>query len=538
MRDYNVSRANVVCKTVHQMAMAKCGFMFSKKLTSNLRAKDILDSGLMLQTGEGEGGLYRRAGQVIASLNSFLNCPDTDLSLEVVPSVWTVGREEMSLSAQQRQLVLEDTRTVWRVMTDQQDCRLRMPHDGYLKLWQLRSPNLQWVSKHDVLLLDEGQDMNPVMLDIFMKQNVTRVIVGDPHQQIYMFRGAVNALSLVTPTHTFFLTQSFRFGPEIAFVANKCLTDLKGLDNRTLVGGKKRDSFLGTGGKDRDQVAFIGRTNFGLFKKLSELMSEQGSEKKIGLVGGVESYNFDDLLDIFYLMTDQKQKMNKYKNWKSYAQFTTFAKNVADVELLSKIKIVEKFGPRMLTIVQKVKTQCAKDIRKADIVLSTIHKAKGLEFDTVILLNDFPDMGEGSGRWWPEDEKNLLYVAITRAKNNLVMNSLVRDELVCHDVSGLNRLNMFHPGDSVPRTCAKGKDYCNVDPSKTLLETQLVCRQLEYKLSSGVYSEGEGLGALNCDILRASKLYCRDCSFKMFPLFGKFFYNDDNKRGTKRKRDL
>ena len=30
-----------------------------------------------------------------------------------------------------------------------------------------------------------------------------------------------------------------RFGPEIAFAANKCLTAFKGKDHRTLVGGKK-----------------------------------------------------------------------------------------------------------------------------------------------------------------------------------------------------------------------------------------------------------------------------------------------------------
>ena len=414
-----------MCKTVHQMAMGKCGWMFSKKLTSNLRAKDILDSGLLTERGEGEGGvfrrvgqvlaslksffnspdnspdseasLFRRVGQVLASLNSFLNSPDSEASLEHVPSVWTVGHSQHNLSPQQRQLVLEDTKAVWRAMRDKEDMRVRMPYDGYMKLWQLRNANLQWVTNHDVLLLDEGQDMNPAMLEIFMKQSVTRVIVGDPHQQIYMFRGAVNALDLVTPTHTFFLTQSFRFGPEIGFLANKCLRDLKGLDSRTLVGGKKKDSFLGTNRKDRDQVAFIGRTNFGLFDKLNRLICEEHSGKKIGLVGGAESYNFDDYLDIFYLMTDQKNKMKKYKNWKSYQQFTAFAKNVADVELLSKIKIVEKFGPRLVSIVAKVKTVCTKDIRKADIVLSTIHKAKGLEFDTVTLLNDFADLREIHG---------------------------------------------------------------------------------------------------------------------------------------------
>ena len=39
-----------MCKTVHQMAMAKCGFMFRNKMTSNLRAKDMLDSGLLSPT--------------------------------------------------------------------------------------------------------------------------------------------------------------------------------------------------------------------------------------------------------------------------------------------------------------------------------------------------------------------------------------------------------------------------------------------------------------------------------------------------------
>ena len=57
-------KANVTCKTVHQMAMAKAGFMFQKKLTSNLKAKDVLDSGLLDENTAAEGGQFRRAGQV------------------------------------------------------------------------------------------------------------------------------------------------------------------------------------------------------------------------------------------------------------------------------------------------------------------------------------------------------------------------------------------------------------------------------------------------------------------------------------------
>jgi len=43
--------------------------------------------------------------------------------------------------------------------------------------------------------------------DIFKRQMQARIMVGDPHQQIYGFRGAINAMDLVQATRTFYLTQ-------------------------------------------------------------------------------------------------------------------------------------------------------------------------------------------------------------------------------------------------------------------------------------------------------------------------------------------
>ena len=217
-------KANVTCKTVHQMAMAKAGFMFQRKLASNLKAKDVLDSGLLGENTAGEGGQFRRAGQVsfsssfspilvlqvLATLSTFMNSNSLHLDLDQVPRVWRIGKREEVLSEDTRAAVLQDSVKVWGAVQDKDDSRIRIPHDGYLKVWQLRRPSLQRVSEHQVLLVDEGQDMNPAMLDIFLHQNTTRLIVGDPNQQIYLFRGAVNALDLVNPTHTYYLTQSFR----------------------------------------------------------------------------------------------------------------------------------------------------------------------------------------------------------------------------------------------------------------------------------------------------------------------------------------
>ena len=45
--------------------------------------------------------------------------------------------------------------------------------------------------------------------DVLQSQTKARIMVGDPHQQIYGFRGAINAMEMVRATRTFFLTQVF-----------------------------------------------------------------------------------------------------------------------------------------------------------------------------------------------------------------------------------------------------------------------------------------------------------------------------------------
>jgi len=525
-------KSNVVCKTVHQMAMSKCGFIFSKKLTSNLKAKDILDSGLLADNENSDSGLYRRAGQVLATLSSFMNSPDLRVEMEHVPSVWNIGSTVSSLSSAERILVLQDAEVIWNAMCDKEDFRIRMPHDGYLKLWQVRSPNLQKVSLHDVLLLDEGQDMNPAMLNIFMNQKVSRIIVGDPHQQIYTFRGAINALDIVKPTHTYFLTQSFRFGPEIAFVANKCLVGLKGRDEMTLVGGKKTDTYLATKIEWKKQIALIGRTNLGIFETMNSLIFKSGS-KKIGLVGGTESYNFEDYLDLYHLMMGEHHKMKKFKGWKSYAQFKTFASNVNDVELLGKIKILEKFGDRLPIIIDRIKSFACKDIRMADIVLSTVHKAKGLEFETVVLLDDFPDFTDEYGRMGQigEDEMNLVYVAITRAKSCLVMNNLVKEDILEND--GLDKIVIYQGGGNEVQ-CDNAE--CKVDLSDNLQQGQAMVRAEAHLMSSKELISRLASGYAIEDLLKGPFSYCLACSSTKLPSFRRFFETRQENRGIKRKR--
>jgi len=45
------------------------------------------------------------------------------------------------------------------------------------------------------------------MVDVIRRQTQSRILVGDPHQQIYSFRGVVNAMQVIPVDKTFYLTQ-------------------------------------------------------------------------------------------------------------------------------------------------------------------------------------------------------------------------------------------------------------------------------------------------------------------------------------------
>lgn len=57
------------------------------------------------------------------------------------------------------QKLADDAENIWKRMTNLEDKSIRLPHDGYLKLWQLQKPTI--TSKYDVILIDEAQDLTP-----------------------------------------------------------------------------------------------------------------------------------------------------------------------------------------------------------------------------------------------------------------------------------------------------------------------------------------------------------------------------------------
>ena len=67
--------------------------------------------------------------------------------------------------------------------------------DVYLKVWAQTSPRID----SDFVLFDEAQHSDGVMLWLLNQQTHAQTIfVGDPYEQIFEWRGAVNAMAQIS----------------------------------------------------------------------------------------------------------------------------------------------------------------------------------------------------------------------------------------------------------------------------------------------------------------------------------------------------
>ncbi|XP_078533407.1 F-box DNA helicase 1 isoform X2 [Lissotriton helveticus] len=428
--------SNVECRTFHSLAYYHVGKLYQQKKKLNTSKLTPFTVNLVLPKGQAG---FIRAKMVAQTVEAFFASADASITTEHVP-VWhkdTHGKRVM-VDEVEKQIAVREATKIWNQMTLPFQTSMeayKMTHDGYLKEWQLSKPRL---GSFDAIFVDEAQDCTPAIMDIVLSQACGTILVGDPHQQIYTFRGAVNALFEVQHTHIFYLTQSFRFGAEIAYVGATILDVTKNLRNKTLVGGRQKGTINGfTGG----QSAILSRSNSCVFSEAVRV-TEGERPARIHLIGGPRSFGLDRIRDIWILLQPEAERMKKclfikdnfIKMWSrkenGFAALRQYASASEDKELESKISIVEKFNVRIPDLVTRLYQYHSDDPTFADYILGTVHKAKGMEFDTVRITDDFVKIDNAKHimdripfkiESVPEDEWNLLYVAVTRAKKHLIM---------------------------------------------------------------------------------------------------------------------
>ncbi|KAJ6666330.1 hypothetical protein lerEdw1_000602 [Lerista edwardsae] len=482
---------NVTCKTVHSLAYSAVGKLYSQKSKLNFGTLTSYWISLVLQNRKGQS-LFVRAKTVIQTLTTFFASADAAITLEHTP-IWCKNTrgETVLVEEAEKRIIVEEASRIWdnmKMLSPTRELAYKMTHDGYLKLWQLRKPLLL---NYDAIFVDEAQDCTPAIIDIALSQPCGVIFVGDPHQQIYTFRGAVNALADVPHTHVFYLTQSFRFGPEIAYVGATILDVCKKVRNKPLVGGNQEGDVSGV--DVTGKVAFLSRNNRTVFEDAVRVTSGE-PPAKIHLLGGLKAFGLDKIHDIWKLLHPEltgEVRDAFLKRWieKGFAALKEYAVSAEDKQLGMKIAIVEKYRDCVPELVNRI-TQCHTTPETADYVLGTVHKAKGLEFDTVQVADDFVSVPVARHNLErtpnfrpetiPEDEWNVLYVAVTRAKRRLIMPKFLTNLLT---LAGEYYLRPELTSD----VCKGGPVWCSVRGCCNAIpaESLLIMKKMTF-----VYSDG------------------------------------------------
>lgn len=284
------------------------------------------------------------------------------------------------------------------------------------------------LQKYDVLFVDEAQDFNEAQRQLIYRSvepNGRCIVVGDPNQAIYGFRGADSSsmnmfVDLLKTTNRdvsiFPLTLTWRCPVNVVKEANRYVSNFHCREDADLGSVKENASLT----PEKDDIVLC-RYNAPLATAFYSLLADGksayilGKDMTKGLVNyvnkvarkkkGMASREFLTLLDADFS--------------KNYNRLVVAEKQNQANALEDKFNCVSIFATKADTvqgIIDEINRVFSSD-GKGDIMLSTIHKAKGLEADNVFILatERMPHPKATN----PQEERNICYVGITRAKKNL-----------------------------------------------------------------------------------------------------------------------
>lgn len=397
--------ANVKAQTMHSLAFGAVGQRYAHRLnTPRMKGWQIAQ-----QLGIGDivvrFGLQSKVlhtgflgSYVMRALRNFLTSVDDAPGLMHFPLLRGIEDPTKEKSYENNDAVRNELLpALLRAWIDAQSTSGVLPfeHDTYLKLFAMTRPHIA----ADYIMLDEAQDADPIIAQIVMGQadHSQLVLVGDQNQAIYAWRGAVDAMETFDTTHRAALTQSWRFGPEVAELGNMLLRVLG--SHLEMRGTPSIPSRVG---KVDPHDTILCRTNA---RSITETLLAQSDGKRVHVVGGGA--------EVKRFAAGAKQLIEEHRSshpdlacfgsWTEVLEYVESDPQGGDLRLL--VDLVEKFGAdEILKALEQMPSQA-----EADLIVSTAHKAKGLEWDRVLIAQDFT-------RYEDDAELRLLYVAATRGR--------------------------------------------------------------------------------------------------------------------------
>ena len=300
--------------------------------------------------------------------------------------------------------------------------------------------NSIWFFPQDYVFVDEVQDLNRCQIRIIekvlKKDKTTKklqgrlISVGDFFQGIYGFNAADEKsfqwFEKFPKTKVLPLSVSFRCSQAVIRKAQEVVPDIKALPDAPE--GSVRDGNVLEEAQSGDFV--LCRTTMPLVKLFFEFLTQRkkaiikGSDIGVHLIELIGKINNIETLISFWeteLKSFRKDlKKEGILNPNDHSGYTALEDKVMTLLFLTKL------ADSILDLKYKIKSIFTDEIQ--GIVLSTVHKIKGLEADRVFIIR--PDLlpMQTAKPWQHIQEKNLQYVAYTRAKLDLIFDNEWTDE--------------------------------------------------------------------------------------------------------------
>lgn len=353
--------------------------------------------------------------------------------------------------------LIEDTEQNWSDLAQHHDLELDNENADYAKALRYASEVLQisnvspsldfddllylavkngiQLPKFDFVVVDEAQDTNAIQRAILrkvMKPTSRLIAVGDDAQAIYGFRGSdSDSLNLIVSEFDAVelpLTVSYRCPTSVVAHARKWVSHIEAAPGAP----EGSVTSLGDAWKAKQFVPHdlvVSRTTRPLISLAYMLLQARvpvrimGKEIGQGLKALIKRMNakgVDNLtmkLEIYTAREVEKARAKKQDQKVEAIQ----DKTACILFLIRSLKETNRTVPALNDLID----QLFSDLKNT-VVLATIHKAKGLEADRVYWLNSSKCPAQWARQpWQQEQERNLCYVATTRAKKELI---LIEDE--------------------------------------------------------------------------------------------------------------
>lgn len=326
------------------------------------------------------------------------------------------------------EVILRCAKNYWKDIIDEKS-NVPMTHDAYLKMLSLSNFKLE----HDYIMVDEAQDMNPVMLEVLKKCSGQKILVGDSYQNIYawnrtvnVFEGSLAEYILGKDYEERYLTKSFRFGNNVERIANLIL-HYRGFNKDLTGNGTNKGVTYSTNSHEFEPTAIICRSNSGVLEAIFDYKKEYPYKKFY------TNADMKDIRDFISSLSALKKGergnvkhrlLYAFQDMKEYREYVE--ENPYDPEISKMEKLLNKHGAKaILDVAFNCTTQ-----QGSDILVTTAHKSKGLSLDNVVIYSDFqygleldPDTCKLDLEC-SEEELNLLYVACTRTVKDIDVSNI------------------------------------------------------------------------------------------------------------------